>query len=330
MAREPGGTEAGRSAALGALPEDFFEGGDSAHETSPRRKGADAPNDATTPAVVVRRPVIPVVGAVVLGAAVMYLSGVLSGWALARKDLTATRSATAPIAATDPRVGRLEKSIGVKADKEEIDSLRAAVADVAHKVEELGGRLESLPKPAPAPDLGPIRERIDGLSSDAARLAALPEALRKLEERIGALDEGLGAVRGDVEAVRDRIKKVEVAATPPVVAETKPDPTLLAAQARERGRGLYREGKFAEARAEFLKGTEASPRDARLWYDAALANGFATRDWAGETERLVRLGVEAERTNTIPRPEIDAAFAGLPEEGGGRWLREWRRQAARP
>jgi hypothetical protein len=323
--------DAGGAARMGALPEDFFEDNDRQAGPLPRLKG---PAVATTPApatptVVVRRPVLPVVGAVLLGAAVMYLSGVLSGWAIARREATPASSATAPIAASDPRVGRLEKSVGLKAERADLGAIRAGLEAISKRLDEFGERLDSLPKPEPPPDLGPIRARIDDVAKQTARLAAVPESVRKLEGRAGTLDETLGTIRTDLEALADRVKTLEAR---PIAApvEAKPDPTRVAEQARERGAALYREGKFADARAAFLQGAEASPKDARLWYFAALANGFATREWGGETERLVRRGVEAEKGREIPRPEIDAAFAMIPEDGGARWLREWRQRAAGP
>jgi tetratricopeptide (TPR) repeat protein len=326
MGRESDGLDAGGSARMGALPEDFFEGNDRPAGPLPRLKG---PAAATPTTVVVRRPVLPVLGAVLLGAAVMYLSGLLSGWALARKETTAAGPAPAPPAKPDPRVGRLQESLGSKAERADLDEIRAELGVIAERIEGLGGRLDALPKPEPQPDLGPLRTRIETLAQETARLAAVPESVRKLEERIGALDEGLGTIRNDLGALGDRVKTIEARAAAAAVA-AKPDPAKLAEQARERGLALYREGKFVEARAAFLNGAESNPKDARLWYFAALANGFATGDWGGETERLVRRGIDAEKGNATPRTEIDAALSGVPEEGGGRWLREWRQRAVGP
>jgi hypothetical protein len=324
-------SDAGGAARMGALPEDFFEDNDRQAGPLPRLKGPAGPTNPAPapPTVVVRRSVLPVVGAVLLGAAVMYLSGVLSGWALARKEATPASAATAPLATPDPRVGRLEKSVGSKAERADLDAIRAGLEAISKRLDEFGERLDSLPKPEPPPDLGPIRTQIENVAKETARLAAVPESVRKLEERVGTLDETLGTIRTDVEALGDRVKALEArpAAAP---VEAKPDPARVAEQARERGVALYQKGKFADARAAFVQGAEANPKDARLWYLAALANGFATRDWGGETERLVRRGIEAEKGQAVPRAEIDAEFASLTDDGGGRWLREWRQRAVGP
>ena len=94
-----------------------------------------------------------------------------------------------------------------------------------------------------------------------------------------------------------------------------------------RGAALFEERRYAEARDVFLEQIKATPDDARLWYYAALANGSATRDWKGETERLVKRGMERERAGTPGRAEIDALLDEIPSAQAVQWLRAWRQRA---
>ena len=60
-----------------------------------------------------------------------------------------------------------------------------------------------------------------------------------------------------------------------------------------------------------------------------LTAGSATRDWKGETERLVKRGMERERAGIPGRAEIDALLNEIPDAQAVQWLRAWRRLALR-
>ena len=65
-----------------------------------------------------------------------------------------------------------------------------------------------------------------------------------------------------------------------------------------------------------------------VWYYAALSRGLATRDWKGETERLVTQGIEREKAGKPDKAKIDAAFEDLTPETGKDWLAFYRRRAS--
>jgi hypothetical protein len=236
----------------------------------------------------------------------MFLSGVLTGWALARKDVT-SRAPVAP-PTPDPFAAAIARDVEAKASRAEVEAVSSAFAGLARRVECIQSRVES----QTTPDLTPLQARLDELAKDSDRLAPLPERLHTLDGRVGALDEAVGSLRQDLASLREQSK----------VDDNSGD------QPRMRGVDLFEKREFARARDVFLGQAADTPDDARLWYYAALANGLATGDWRGETERLVRRGVECEHAGTPGRPEIDAQFAVLTEERGGQWLREWRKLAS--
>src|SRR5262249_39914387 len=151
---------------------------------------------------------------------------------------------------------------------------------------------------------------VEGLSKEAERLAALAEGLKATDDRVAAQGHALDGLRGEVEALRGAVERAGSAAAK-TAANAEADRALAL------GIGLFKGGGYARARDVLVKQAEATPDDARLWYAAALASGLASGDWRGETERLVKRGVDRERAGTPPRVEIDAVFAGLPEQQGG-------------
>jgi len=72
------------------------------------------------------------------------------------------------------------------------------------------------------------------------------------------------------------------------------------------------------------------PDDARVWYYAALAHGFATKQWNEDgAGRLVEKGIERERAGTPPKPVIDETFKGLTSATGKDWLAGYRQRVDR-
>ena len=78
------------------------------------------------------------------------------------------------------------------------------------------------------------------------------------------------------------------------------------------GVDLFKAGKYKEADEVFKKLAAADPKDARVYYYAALSRGLSTSDWQGETLSTATKGAELEKAGTPKPPEVDAAFADLP------------------
>jgi hypothetical protein len=88
-----------------------------------------------------------------------------------------------------------------------------------------------------------------------------------------------------------------------------------------------RQKKYDQANEAFDSLTRTKPDDARVWYFAALSRGLATRDWKGQTDKLVTEGVEREKAGTPEKSQIDSAFVDLTAETGRDWLAFFRRRA---
>jgi regulator of replication initiation timing len=286
---------------------------------------------------------LPIVLTVILGNVILFLGGGLAGWAYAKKD--PPRNPPPAQVILSPLNTELARSIDSKASRDEVGglkgemgaveaqlkSLKEEVLALAGESTRLKQRVENPPEPArasePAPiDLKRLESRIDSVAEATRNVAGLPAELRTLVRKLDGLDRQLTALRSDVSGLP---KQIEKAVAPPAhEAAPKPDPkTTAATEARAKGTALFREGRFLEARDLFLKQTVEAPDDARNWYYAALANGFATNNWGDETIRLVTRGIDREKAGTPSRAEIDAALAEVNQPQGKEWLHGWRQRA---
>jgi hypothetical protein len=337
---------------IGELPDDFFAGpgrvGDaSGGDPLPPRRPASASSARDG---VAQRPILPIVGAVLLGNVMLFLGGVLAGWSLAHKSV-------APRAGDNPpdlkgMTTALAQLAETKVSRTEVEGLRSEVAALARRLAQFQGRVDARPEPEPAhgPDLGPLQARVDELVKVSGRLSSTTDELRMLEgrvagfdrrmgaldergrtlgERVVTLDEELGSLRREVASIDERSKRADTTTGASGAAGPAAGDAEAAMRAVARGAALFEERQYAAARDVFLEQIKATPDDARLWYYAALATGSATRDWKGETERLVKKGMERERAGTPGRAEIDALLDEIPGAQAVQWLRAWRQRALR-
>ena len=224
------------------------------------------------------------------------------------------------------------------------------INSLSEEYKQLQSRLESIPKPAPAPDLAPLEmkvSQVDRLSRQVEeigkKLDPLSEQLAKTEHRITELDSKLVEVRHEVSAAPDstavgrgRDTAVSRTSRPSssgdkeaegAAASSGSDKDESVETALESGVSRFREGKYREAYEVFRKLIQSNPDDARVWYYAALSYGLATGDWGKMTETMVQEGVAREKAGKPPKPEIDSAFAGLTKQTGKEWLDFYRRRA---
>ena len=140
--------------------------------------------------------------------------------------------------------------------------------------------------------------------------------------KVDAIDKKVGDLAQAVDALKAELAGPEpgpdhrAAPRPP----RRPADVNVEGQAMEQAVDLFKQGKYAEAKDAFARLQAAYPDDARVWYFSALANGLATRDWKGESERLVKVGVAKEKAGSPDKAKIDAAFAGLTADNGKDWL----------
>jgi TolA-binding protein len=330
----------------GGLPPDFFDVPESPasdrHAQSLPARDAPLPprlaGAAGSPQVVIeRRASLPVVLVVIAGNVVFFLCGGLAGWAAARRG--AARTEPPATAATNSALGEVVRAIDAKASKSALDAFSSRIGEVQSELGTLGrelARLEERSKartnapaaPAAPPDLAPLQTRIDDLVEESQRLSSLPATFQALRQRVDALDKGLNALRTEVAAVPKQLDASLKTLKDAIVSSSAPAQVSPADIARDLGAALFRGGKYAAAREVFLTVIQSYPDDARLWYFAALANGLTSGEWTGESERMVRRGIEFEQGGRPKRPDIDAQFSTLTKEQGKDWLAEWRKRGS--
>ena len=338
---EPGGPPGGQG---GDLPADFFDDVDepSPVAINPLPAGEImAATDRVTPGPTPPpRPISPPVEPkepkgspfpVVLGGLMLatLVGGVLASRQTDKAAETAGPPTSASPAATPPPPAPTD------ATATRVKELQEQFEGMGKQLKDLQAKVEGMPKSESAPDLKPIEMKIDGLTKNVEGLAALPEKLGKLDERFGGIDEALKAVRGDVSGLKEEVKKVgdgvakaESPKPAPAVAavETRPAATGPIDAAVSRGAEFFKAGKYQEAAAAFKKIEASNPKDARVYYFAALSTGLTTNVWNGETEKLVLKGVELEKAGTPAAIAIDTALTGVPPQLKT-WLDAYRARA---
>jgi TolA-binding protein len=274
-------------------------------------------------------PIFPVVMGLVL-------VGVLAGAvAFNRKVSQEGANAATTSSAPAPAPAEPEKPAPATPLTDDVKALQTEMAGLATQVKGLQEKIDALPKPEPPPDLKPLQSRIAELAQSSESVGPLSKKVGDLDERVGAVDKSLGALKEEVASLRDEVKKASEQAAAAVASASKPatnSPRETAAaltnpSALDEGVKLFKAGKFKEADDLFLKMTETDPNDARVWYFAALSNGFATGKWDGKTAELVQKGIEREKAGSPGASEIDAAFRDLTPATGKDWLAGYRQRA---
>ncbi len=214
------------------------------------------------------------------------------------------------------------------------ESLKTEVGNLSKQVKDLEERLAAMPKPAPAPDLEPLNAKVAELSKSAESAAGLPKKIDSLDKRVEGLDEslqslqaGMTPLKEELVALRADLKKGAATTTSAKpVAPSEPVNVNVEGQSFAQAVDLFKAGKYKEA-GDVLKTTEANdPKDARVWYYAALCRGASTKDWQNDTLKLVQKGVAREKAGTPPTADIDAEFAKL-DASMKTWLDFYRKSA---
>ncbi|MDB5350195.1 MAG: hypothetical protein JWN86_1442 [Planctomycetota bacterium] len=194
------------------------------------------------------------------------------------------------------------------------------------ELDSLAKKVDAMAKPEPAVDLKPMSDKVDGLAKSIESTAALPKQIEDVagklaesEKATAALKTEIGTLKAEITALKDAAK-----AKPEPGPVPEPAKPAVDAAAMTAALDLFKANKFAEARDAFKK---LPADDARVLYYTALANGFATATWTGETEQTVLKGVDREKAGSPARADIDAAFAGLTKAQGKEWLDSYRQKA---
>ena len=232
---------------------------------------------------------------------------------------------------------------GVQPD--EFKALAGRVDGLKAQVE--GASTKAGDRPGPDPATKDLRDKVEDLARTLAEMPARLDSLDKKVEaagkaaveapspRLDALDRHVGDLARAVDALRSEAaaKPAPAASGPgtgPAVAVAAAPTAEAAAEDRaiEQAGDLFKQRKYPEAAAAFTRLQSNAADDARVWYYSALANGLATKQWLGETERLVNAGLEREKVGSPDLAKIDAAFAGLTTATGKDWLAAYRKRIA--
>jgi len=248
-----------------------------------------------------------------------------------------------------PRLARQEPEARQPAAQEPgVDQTRllARVDDLSRGLDQLKSRVESLPKAGPAADMEPVKAKVAAVDDLSKRIQSVEEKLNDLPKRIDQEGNQITTLTARLEEVSHRMEglgKEAGAATrnergtreamKPVtdtINQLAKSAEATANSSFGAGAEFFKQKKYKEAKDFFDTLDKVDQDDARIWYYAALARGFATNDWKGETERLANRGVERERAGTPSRAEIDSTFSDLTSDTGKDWLAFFRRRAAQP
>jgi TolA-binding protein len=291
----------------------------------------------------VHTPVFPVIiGAAFVG--VLALSAVLNlEMAPSPKAAASTTEPASAVPADEPA-----KEAGVKALAGNVDGLKTEVASLSKHIQAMQSQLEGLAKI----DLAPLQGKVADLAKSAEKVALLPQKVSALDGRLGTMDQalqrGLGSVRDELIALKSDLKQVgetadkaaklagSTSTAVPVSApsSTSPSSTTPAASPAPKDTtsevvDLFKAGKYKEASEAFRTIEPSDPKDARVWYYAAMSNGMATNEWKGETERLLKKGIEREAAETPKSSDIDAEFAKLAPARLKTWFDYYRKNLSK-
>ena len=209
--------------------------------------------------------------------------------------------------------------------RQDLARLDDRINGLSEQYKQLQSRLESIPKPAPAPDLAPLEmkvSQVDRLSRQVEEVGKkvdpLSDQVAKVEHRITELDSKLVEIRHEVSAAggntavaRARDAAMERASSPSATRDDRAEGAAPSSgsdrdqagdSAIDPGVSLFREGKYRDAYDVFRKLLQSRPDDARVWYYAALSYGLATGDWGKMTETMVQEGVAREKAGKPAKP----------------------------
>ncbi len=258
-------------------------------------------------------PFAAILGFVMLGV-------VVAAWFVSKQK---SEPAPAPAASATPAPSSVvESKPAAEPAKAETEALEAKVKDLTGKVDELTaqiktieGKLSEQPKAEPSSDLKSLEGKVDELSKSVAGVKPLNDKVGKLSDRVGSVDSSVTSIKSDLAAVKDEVSKLAASSTTKPAAaaasETKPD-TDDTGNTLNQGVALFKSGDYKGADEVFKKLASTDPKDARVYYYAALTHGLTTGSWQGETLATAAKGAALEKAGSTKSSDVDATFADLP------------------
>ena len=286
---------------------------------------APTPVTPRPPAVAPRQPTTSVLSSALL----MIVGGAIAagGYGLARVFAPPGAPGEVNAGKVAPLPPDVVKPEDLRSLAERVDQLKAAQDRMSQSMAN---------QPSIQPEIDKQNDRIDQV---ARKVDELPTRFDSIEQkmqtiakfepadaRIESLNKRIDDLAREANARTDESKPVATNTATP--ADTKPAPTdvNVEGEAMEQAADLFEARKYAEARDAFVKLQTVYPDDARVWYYSALANGFATGEWRGETERMVNVGLVKEKAGRPDSAKVDAVFANLTSATGKDWLAGYRQR----
>jgi hypothetical protein len=204
------------------------------------------------------------------------------------------------------------------------------VAKLSDRLDTVNRRIDALPKPAPPPDLSDLEVSVADMTKVTEEVGPIRDAVKRIDDRIDDLSQRIRSLGDEVHARASRTRaerrtQLSTERTERTDATATVPEQLASDEALARGAALFRQQKYKDALDLFRKLELTNSDDARVWYFAALAHGFATKQWKDDgSETLVEKGIERERAGTPPSPVIDETFKDLTSATGKDWLAAYR------
>lgn len=292
----------------------------------------------------------PRAGSLMLSALLGAVCGTAGSYVFTR--VSARPAADTPVAVVPDRTGQTVTAGPA-------DDLPARVDRLSEQVDRLQKQAADRPRDESPPGVSSLQVRVADLTTATDNLASLPGKVDRLGNRISELSRTLELLRGDVDSLQTRTGN-----PPPVTAPARqpadqarggvrptrlpdrpggevpmpiPPPAAPVTRTSRRsvptgpslakGAELFRRGRYKDALEQLTRAELDQPDDARVWYYAALCNGFSTNDWSEGTVDLVEKGVAREEAGTPGPSVIDDEFKDLTSATGKDWLAAYRRRA---
>jgi hypothetical protein len=210
------------------------------------------------------------------------------------------------------------------------NTLKKQIIDLMHRVDALAERIDRMaqPKDQTPPVLHTLQLKVADLSKELGQVASVPAQVRHLNSRFDVVAQDLKTLRSQMEVIQGGQtsgSKSDLTETPAPRPETK-DGIEKQSPTMQLGISLLEHGQYVQAREMFLRLELSIPKDARVWYLAALAEGLTSGRWDGEAQRLAEKGIERERAGTPSTAQIDAALATTTPIRGQKWLASLRQR----
>ncbi|HET6881182.1 MAG TPA: hypothetical protein VFI31_13565 [Pirellulales bacterium] len=212
---------------------------------------------------------------------------------------------------------------------QDAETFKKELEHLAHRLDLLGGRIDNLTtnKEKTPPVLHTMQTKMTDLEREVDQIANLPAKFSRLERKTSDLEQEFKSLKERMTGAETPIATdlspsglgSDKAELPAADADPADEATLNLAA------GLLREGHYSQSYEVLRRLQRARPKDARVWYLSALANGLATGNWDGKTKQLAEQGIACERSGRPSHIDIDETLSGIDSAEAMSWMAELRK-----